>query len=230
LSSNRHRLLGKYDTPRFRYGSTVTCEVRGEVIITGLQSARIPWPIAKRPGSRGRSLAVYGDLADAVRRESVTAVAYLWGVTGLTVTKCRAAMGVGAMTEGTSLLKSASAKDSPGIAAALKKAWSKAKDPVRCAKIAASRRGKPRPPHVIEAVRKAHKGRKHTEETRKKLSAAQRQRGTIPRAAGRPWTEKEEALLGKVPDELLARKIDRKVSAVVQRRHLRRIEKYSPWD
>ena len=49
----QHRLLGTYQTPQFDYGSSVMCEVRGEVVITGLTNARIPWPIASCPGSRG---------------------------------------------------------------------------------------------------------------------------------------------------------------------------------
>jgi hypothetical protein len=230
MSAAHRHLLGTYRTPRFSYGSAVMCEVRGEVIITGLTSARIPWPIAKRPGSRGRTLAVYGDLAEAVRRESVAAVSYWWGITAQTVTKWRQQMGVRAMTEGTIRLKVTSATDSPALTAARERGKAKARDPERCEKIAASKRGKPRPRHVIEAMRKGRKGKPHTEEARRKMSEAHRRRGTIPPAAGRPWTAKEESLLGKVPDELLARKTGRKVSAVVQRRHLLRIEKYSPWD
>src|SRR5262249_35930124 len=100
----------------------------------------------------------------------------------------------------------------------------------RRAKIAAARRGKSRPRHVIEAMRKGRAGKPQSEETRKKMSEAHLKRGTIPPKAGRIWTEKEEAPLGGVPDELLARKISRKVSAVVTRRHQLRIEKYSVWD
>src|SRR5262249_6630757 len=158
-------------------------------------------PIAKRPGGRSRALAVYADLAKAVRRESVTAVSYWWGVSDQTVTKWRKEMGVGPMTEGTTRLKSASAKDSRGVAGGVKKAVAKAGDPERRRKIAAARRGKPRPKHVVEAVRKAHIGKPHSEEARRKMSEAHRRRGTIPPKAGRPWTAKEEAALGKVPDE-----------------------------
>src|SRR5262245_19233038 len=100
-----HQLLGTYRTPHFRYGAAVTCEVRGEVVITGLSNAPIPWPVAKRPSSRARAIAVYGDLAQAVRRESATAVAYWWGASHQTVTKWRTEMGVGTMTEGTQRLK-----------------------------------------------------------------------------------------------------------------------------
>jgi hypothetical protein len=59
--AERFRLLGKYRTPRFRIGRKVVCEVRGQVVITGMTDAPIPWPIAK--GGRGRhSLVVYKDL------------------------------------------------------------------------------------------------------------------------------------------------------------------------
>ena len=73
--SERFRLLGKYRTPRFRIGRTVFCEVRGEMVITGMTDAPIPWPVGKK--GRGRhSLIVFKDLAKAVRRESNQAVAH----------------------------------------------------------------------------------------------------------------------------------------------------------
>jgi hypothetical protein len=67
--TERFRLLGKYKTPRFRYGRKVLCEVRGEVTICGLSDAPIPWPIGKRGRSRN-SLIVFKDLSKAIRRES----------------------------------------------------------------------------------------------------------------------------------------------------------------
>lgn len=39
--AERFRLLGKYRTPRFRIGRTVFCEVRGEMVITGMTDAPI---------------------------------------------------------------------------------------------------------------------------------------------------------------------------------------------
>src|SRR4051812_26022559 len=102
-------LLGKYQTPPFHYGDAACCEARGEVIITGLSNAPIPWPIGKRPASRGRALVLFGHLVKAVRRESVAAVAFHWSVSDQTVTKWRKSLGVGAMTEGTTRLKSVSA-------------------------------------------------------------------------------------------------------------------------
>jgi hypothetical protein len=49
--------FGPYKAPRFRYGSVVMDEVRGEVTIVDLSAGRIPWPIGKR--GRSRSLIVY---------------------------------------------------------------------------------------------------------------------------------------------------------------------------
>ena len=56
---------------------------------------------------------------------------------------------------------------------AKKKAWAKGKDPERCAKIAASKVGKKRPPHVIEAMRIGRTGKPQSAETRKKMSISQ---------------------------------------------------------
>jgi hypothetical protein len=65
--ADRFRLLGTYRTPRFRIGQRVCCQVRGEVVITGMTEAPIPWPIGK--GDRGQhSLLVYKGLARAVCR------------------------------------------------------------------------------------------------------------------------------------------------------------------
>jgi hypothetical protein len=41
--AERFCLLGKYRTPRFRIGKKVFCEVRGEMTITGITDAAIPW-------------------------------------------------------------------------------------------------------------------------------------------------------------------------------------------
>ena len=50
------------------------------------------------------------------------------------------------------------------------------RSPERLAKVAASLRGKPRPPHVIEAQQRGNLGKKHTAETRAKMSAAHKAR------------------------------------------------------
>jgi hypothetical protein len=77
-------MLPESRTPRFKYGQAVQDLMRGTVLVLGLSDAPIPWPVIRR-GS-GNMLALYGDLARAVRRESNQAVAHHWGVTGQTVT------------------------------------------------------------------------------------------------------------------------------------------------
>jgi len=79
----------------------VRCQIRGEMVITGITDAPIPWPVGKR--GRGRhSLIVYKGLAKAIRRESNLAICHWWGVCPTAIWKWRRALGVGAITEGTS--------------------------------------------------------------------------------------------------------------------------------
>jgi hypothetical protein len=52
--AERFRLLGKYRTPRFRYGRKVLCEVRGEVTIVGMTEAPIPRRSCGISPGRGR--------------------------------------------------------------------------------------------------------------------------------------------------------------------------------
>ena len=94
--ADRFRLLGRYKTPRFRYGQVVFCEVRGWVILTGLTQAPIPWPVCKKAGrSTGRTwLFLYKDLVRAVRRESEVTICNWWGVCPTTVWKWRKALGI----------------------------------------------------------------------------------------------------------------------------------------
>ena len=64
----------------------VRCARRGDVRITGLSAAPIPWPIGQKlPRGKARSLVLYGDLAEAVRRESAEAAMHFWGVKHATV-------------------------------------------------------------------------------------------------------------------------------------------------
>jgi hypothetical protein len=49
--ADRFKLLfGPYRTPRFRYGGTLRCELRGDLVVTGLTDAPVPWPLGKRRG------------------------------------------------------------------------------------------------------------------------------------------------------------------------------------
>ena len=174
-NAERFRLLGTYRTPRFRYGSKVLCEVRGEMVITDLSDAPIPWPIGRR-GRERPSLVVFKDLAKALRRESNQAICHSWGIRPQTVSKWRKALGIGPITEGTSRLYREYTKE-PWAVEAFAKAHAKARDPEHCRKIAEAKRGKPRPRHVIEAMRQARLGMRHTEESRRKMSETRRKRG-----------------------------------------------------
>jgi hypothetical protein len=213
--AERFRLLGSYKTPRFRYGRQVFCELRGWVTIVGLREGPIPWPVGKR--GKVATLILYGDLERALRREAAVAVAHWWGVTAQTVTKWRQALGIEGTTPGTIRLQRAYAAE-PWAQRARRKAWAKARDPRRREKIAAAKRGKPRPAHVGEAVRRALKGRKLSEATRRKMSEAHRRRGTRPPAAGRPWTAEEDRLLPRLPPPDVAERTGRSLSAVYSRR------------
>ncbi len=204
--------FGPYATPRFRYGRTVRCLMRGKVEIVGLSDAPIPWPIGKL--GRAKSLVLYGALARAVRRESNQAVARAWGVTGQTVRKWRRALGVQQVNDGTFALKSDMAKHEPWAKRNQRKAWAKARDPARREKIAAARRGKPRPQHVIDAMTAGRLAKPISDETRRKMSASQRKRGAWPPAAGRAWTAAEDALVRKHPAAEVARRTGRSVGAV----------------
>ena len=74
-------LHGPYRCPRLRRGDRATCLYCGKlVIVTGMSSARIPWPLCLPAGGRGQpGLLVEEELARAVRCESVRAVRHWWG-------------------------------------------------------------------------------------------------------------------------------------------------------
>jgi len=219
--AKRFRLrFGRYRTPRFRYGAKVEDARRGRVKIVGITDAPIPWPIGMKRG--GKSPVLYGALIRAVQRESNQAVAHWWGVSGQTVTASKKALGVPVTTEGTSKLRSAHFHE-PWAREAQKKAWAKARDARRREKIAAAKRGKPRPAHVIEAMRQANLGKQHSAETRRKMSEAHKQRGAWPPAAGRPWTAEEDELVRKLRIAEAAKQTGRTVSAVKGRRNKLRV-------
>src|SRR5262245_20219093 len=129
--SARHQLrFGPYRTPRYRYGSVVTCEIQGDVRIVGTSNGRIPWPLARKPGPGGRSLVVYRDLLKAIQREAGIAVAFWWGVRADTVSRWRKALGVPRSNQGSHALWSTNAHK-PWAVAARKKAVVKSKSPER---------------------------------------------------------------------------------------------------
>jgi hypothetical protein len=98
--------------------------------------------------------------------------------------------------------------------------------PERAAKVAETKRGKPRPAHVIEALRKANVGRRPSAEHRAKTSEAHRVRGTYPPAAGRAFTPAEDNLLGTATDRELAERWGRHPTSVWKRRKYLGVRSY----
>jgi hypothetical protein len=180
----------------------VFCEIRGHVVLTGLHEAPIPWPVCKKQGrSTGQtSLVVYRGLARALRRESEQAICHSFGVCPTTVWKWRKALGLaGTPTEGTvRRLRDLAAR--PAVVAGLRKAQDQAGDPQRNAKISRALKGRPKPPQVGEAVRRANRGKRASAGTRRKMSEAQRRRQVVP-VPHRSWEPWEDMLLGTVPDQ-----------------------------
>jgi hypothetical protein len=213
--AERFRLLGIYRTPRFRIGRKVFCEIRGEVTICGINDAPILWPLGKRGRGR-RSLVVYKDLGKALRREANQAIAHWWGVDPQTVSKWRRLLGVERATEGTSRLHSEYDKEQWAVEARAK-AHSKARDPERRRKIAEARRGKPRPPHVVEAVRHAHLGTTHRAETRQRMSEAHKRRWQSITNESR-WTPEQDELVRTLPIAEVMQRTGRTYHAVQARR------------
>jgi hypothetical protein len=212
--------FGPYRAPPFAYGDVAFCEMRGEVVIVGLTAGPIPWPVGKR--GRAKAPVVYAGLAEAVRREESQAVAAAWGVTNQTVTKWRRALGVRPVTEGTSAARADAAAANAAFAAARGEALARMRDPQadagRRRRIAAARRGKPRPPGVMDATHDANRGRTPTDASRARMSASHRARGTRPPKAGRPWTAAEDALVGTLKPAEAAARTGRTLAAVYGRR------------
>lgn len=171
--------------------------------IVGLSDGKIPWPIGRpkteKPGRD--SLIIYRGLKKAIEQESRQGVAHWWGVSYTTVGRWRGALGVGRLTPGSVRT----------IDAALRAES-------RRVKIAASRSDKPRPRHVVEAMRKAHLGNPLSAETRQKMSETHRKRGTRPPWLNKAWEPWEDKLLRKLPVEEVMQKTGRSRTAV----HLRR--------
>jgi hypothetical protein len=208
--------------PRCRLGKKLFCEIRGWVPVKRISNARIPWP--QTIVGRNRAFIICGDLVKALRRESNIAICHHWGVTPQTVTVWRKALDVPVATEGTSRLFRLTAERMPAEVRA--RAIKAANTPEANAKKKVWL-GKRRPPEFMEALRKANIGRKVSLETRRKMSESHKRRGTWPATAGRAWTAKEESLLGKAPDEAVAKRIGRTLIAVQNWRARLKIHKYN---
>jgi hypothetical protein len=133
----------------------------------------------------------------------------------------RKALSVGATTAGTSRLRRDHFAE-PWAQAARARAHAQSRDggadAGRRAKIAAAKRGKPRPRHVIEAMAAGRRGKPHDEEARRKMSAAQRRRGARPPQAGRPWHPREDDLARRLPAPEVGRRTGRTLTDAYGRR------------
>src|SRR5688572_11106364 len=170
--------FGPYTAPKYRIGKTLQCAIRGKVPVCAQSNGHIPWPISK-VGIGVKMLVICGDLLRALRRESVQAVAHWWGITPHTVTKWRRRLGIRNNPEGNTRLRRSSFKE-PWANRARELAFAHLREASRREKIAAARRGKPRPAHVLEALLKANCGRKLSADHRRKLIEAHNRRGTRP--------------------------------------------------
>jgi hypothetical protein len=94
---SRPVLRGTYAQPALRHGDRTDCLVRDcTMVVTTWSDAPISWPrgcpAVQSPGSPG--LIVDEELARAVRQESAAAIRYWWGVSNVTVSRWRKALGV----------------------------------------------------------------------------------------------------------------------------------------
>lgn len=217
MKPDARKLLGTYRTPACKIGERVTCLARGDVDVIKLSAGRIQWPIAVRPGIGGRSLVLNWDLAEAVRRETNRAVCYWWGVTPQTVSKWRKALGV-KNTEATTRWRTMFGK-SAKMRKAITAMAAKARDPKRRAKIAAAKRGKPRPPGMMESLQQANIGRKHTKAARANMSASHKKRERRGRMDLQPWTDAQNDLVRTLSPIQAATKTGRTLAAIYMQRH-----------
>jgi hypothetical protein len=202
---------GPYKTPRFRYGRTVECLMRGKVKITGLTDAPIPWPTCQPQSTQ--AIILFGALARAVRRESNQAVARAWGVTGQTVTKWRKALGVD-KTEGTTSLRIEMGTHEPWAKRARNAMQKTLSDPARAAKISTALKGRAKSPAQAARLRTLFADRKHTAATRRKMSAAHKARGTRVPGTSPDWTPEQDELVRTLSATEAARRTGRSVSAI----------------
>lgn len=223
----RFRLLGgPYRMPQCKVGGWLTCRIRGRVRVFAISDGRIQWPMTRQRAGGNNTFIVCGDMARAIERESGQAVAFWWGVTAQTVSAWRKSLGVKQNNRGTIRLRSKWWKEGGTGEAARPGREASQSSLERRAKIAAAKRGKARPRHVIDAMVKGRTGTPQSDETRAKISAANKRRGAYPPAAGRPFTAEDDALLGTAPDQEIAQRLGRSAATIAGRRLLLGIESY----
>ena len=203
--------------PGRELGAYVEDEIRGEVRIIGINDGRISRPLAQN--KHQRTVVVYRDLARAIRRESVQAVADWWGISLEKVHTVLRALGVPMGNEGTVCLWKAFAQ-TPTFRRMTRKAWANAGSPERRAKVGAALIGRKHPASVRRKIGAASRGRIMSPEARRKLSEAHKKRGSRPPKAGRPWTAEENALARQLTCREVAERTGRTSKAVYPQRKL----------
>jgi hypothetical protein len=217
---DRHNLLhGPYRSPRCRLGKKLFCEIRGWVPVRRISTGRIPWP--QTLVHSNRAFILTGDLVEAVRRESETAICYWWGITPQTVTVWRKALDVVRASAGSSRLWQLNVAEvmTPDVR---RRAVAAMNTPEANAKKSAARRGTPPSPKSVAALVARNK-LPRTPEHRRRIGEAMRRISHRPPDGARLWTAEEYVLLGTMPDAEVARKIGRTVKAVRARRRVLRV-------
>jgi hypothetical protein len=192
--------FGPYVMPRFRLGQSAECEYAGTLRVVAISDAPQQWPLGVVKGHRIPVLC--GELVRAVRSESAGDVAAAWGVGSGLVSKWRKALRV-MRTKGEHLRRSENIK---------------ASDPARARKIAKAKRGKPRPRHVVEALRKSHLGKPLSKALKATLSAAHKARGTRPPWLKPAWSAREDRIVRTKRPAKAAELTGRTLRAVFSRR------------
>jgi hypothetical protein len=190
-------LAGPYRRPSVRVGEVATCLYRdGDVVVTSVSVARIPWPRCRRRGERGGSgLLVDETLVRAIRTESATALMHWFGVTETTVGRWRRAFEV-------------TRWGTPG---------SKRLLDITTAKANAALRGKPL---SRAAVRDRQRRAKELSLAQHLREYAERKR------AERPWADEDIVLLGTMTDTDLAKRLGRTRDEVRRERQRRLVPRH----
>jgi hypothetical protein len=205
------KLLGEYHPPKVGADGFMICERLGKVEVDGFTNAFIPWPVVKRGGTP--SIVLCGDLIEAVRRESVSAIVHWWGVSANTVRIWRRVLGVPRMTEGTTRLHREAIPDRFDEQTK-EKARKAIQSPETRAKMSASRKGKQVHPNTRKAALAASKRPKSDDWKAKMSERLRREWKDGVRVSHNQWTPEEIALLGTDVDRVIAEQIGRSVECV----------------
>lgn len=92
-------LFGPYVSPAVEIGDEVQCARHGLVRVTRWSDGPIPWPQCRKRGCH--ALIVFADLERALRNESSLVVSLAWGISRITIWKCRQALRLDNATPGT---------------------------------------------------------------------------------------------------------------------------------